>query len=248
MITNLYFKSKKSYVPFVPTDIAGCQLWLKADAGITKDGNNYVSQWADQSGNNNHAVQATGSAQPLWVDNQLNGNPTLRFNGSSNNMKLPNSCMPVREHTVIVVFKCTKSAYSIMFGSVYGNNALVVDINYSIGGCLSYFVSNSETRNDCGTNHRFDDSNYYYVICKYDNSIITYKTNDDVQPYMTINKTGNIVYHSANQAAIGSMLSTGGAAVHFHQGDIAEIIMYNNAIGSADNTKLEAYLDNKYGL
>ena len=34
MITNLYFKSKKSFVPFVPTDIAGCQLWLKADAGI----------------------------------------------------------------------------------------------------------------------------------------------------------------------------------------------------------------------
>jgi len=82
MITNLYFKSKKSFVPFVPTDIAGCQLWLKADAGITKDGSNYVSRWADQSGNGNDAVQATGSAQPMWVDNQLNGKPIVYFNAS----------------------------------------------------------------------------------------------------------------------------------------------------------------------
>ena len=86
MITNLYFKSKLSVTPFVPTDIAGCQLWLKADAGITKDGSDYVSVWADQSGNGNDAVQATGASQPLWVDGQLNGEPVLRFDGSNDFM------------------------------------------------------------------------------------------------------------------------------------------------------------------
>ena len=34
----------------------GMALWLKADAGVTKDGNNKVSVWTDQSGNGNDAT------------------------------------------------------------------------------------------------------------------------------------------------------------------------------------------------
>lgn len=69
---------------FVPTSIPGCMLWLKADAGITKDAANLVSTWADQSGNNNHATQAVGVNQPFWSvsDTQYSGSNTVIFSGS----------------------------------------------------------------------------------------------------------------------------------------------------------------------
>ena len=54
------------------------KLWLDAndESTITKDGSNYVSQWADKSGNGNHATQGTGNLQPVH-DTTLN---SLNFN------------------------------------------------------------------------------------------------------------------------------------------------------------------------
>jgi hypothetical protein len=54
-----------SATPFSPSDLDSLVLWLKADAGVTKDGSNYVSSWADQSGNGNNATQATGQISSL---------------------------------------------------------------------------------------------------------------------------------------------------------------------------------------
>lgn len=66
---------------FVPTDIAGCVLWLRSDLGITKDGADKVSAWADQSGNGNDVEQAGAGNQPLWIDAQINGYPCIRTDG-----------------------------------------------------------------------------------------------------------------------------------------------------------------------
>jgi hypothetical protein len=61
-----------------PKDIAGLVAWFRADIGITLNGNN-VSLWSDQSGKGNHVTQATGSAQPAFVNNAYNGKPCVRF-------------------------------------------------------------------------------------------------------------------------------------------------------------------------
>ena len=40
-----------------------------------------VTQWDDQSGQANHAVQATDSRAPILVTGAVNGRPVLRFDG-----------------------------------------------------------------------------------------------------------------------------------------------------------------------
>lgn len=65
-------------VLFDPTVIAGLVLWLRADLGVTKDGSDKVSQWADQSGAGHHAVQAVANKQPLWVPGAVNGQPAVQ--------------------------------------------------------------------------------------------------------------------------------------------------------------------------
>lgn len=42
-------------------------------------GSSLGAKWYDQSGNANDAAQANASIQPVWVSNQINGAPILRF-------------------------------------------------------------------------------------------------------------------------------------------------------------------------
>ena len=62
---------------FIPTDISNLALWLKFNTGITSendetsaagdiDDNDRLKQWDDQSGNSNHAVQATTADMPRY--------------------------------------------------------------------------------------------------------------------------------------------------------------------------------------
>ena len=67
---------------FLPCHLTGCKVWLRADLGITLNGAN-VARWADQSGNQNDAVQATATRQPAYNPLQLNGRPTLFFDAST---------------------------------------------------------------------------------------------------------------------------------------------------------------------
>lgn len=87
-------------VPFLPTDIAGLQLWLDAndpatlfqDAAKTTaagDGD-VVGAWADKSGQGNDATQATTSKKTSYHTGILNGKPVVRFDGTDDRLtKIP---------------------------------------------------------------------------------------------------------------------------------------------------------------
>jgi hypothetical protein len=58
---------------WTPASLSDLALWLDAADSdtITKDGSNYVSQWDDKSGNDNHVTQVEGSRQPIYSSNQV---------------------------------------------------------------------------------------------------------------------------------------------------------------------------------
>ncbi len=62
-------------------DITGLQVWLKNDTDITFDSNG-VSQWQDQTSNNNHAVQSRDGNKPLYNAGRV------VFDGSDDTMTL----------------------------------------------------------------------------------------------------------------------------------------------------------------
>lgn len=65
---------------FVPTQLAGCVLWLRSDLGISLNGSN-VSAWADQSGQGNNVTQGVAGQQPAYStsDASYGGRPSLSF-------------------------------------------------------------------------------------------------------------------------------------------------------------------------
>jgi hypothetical protein len=80
-------QTKKIVVTFIVSPAlpsGNMALWLKADAGVTKDGSNMVSAWADQSGSgNNVAPYYTYRAE--WVADAINDHPALYFDGGCDN-------------------------------------------------------------------------------------------------------------------------------------------------------------------
>lgn len=66
-------------------------LSVQSDLGVTIGTG--VSAWADQSGNNNHLVQATPSAQPTLTAG-LNGFPGVLFDGASSLLVSPLALPP----------------------------------------------------------------------------------------------------------------------------------------------------------
>ena len=62
-----------------PWNRTNLTLWLKSDAGITLDGKNGVSRWADQSSRSNHLEQIDADRRPTVLTDALHGLPTLQF-------------------------------------------------------------------------------------------------------------------------------------------------------------------------
>lgn len=74
---------------FSPADVAGLTLWLKADAITGKVDNDIITNWDDSSAANNDAVQGTGSREPIYKTNIVNGKPVLRFDGTNDFLSTP---------------------------------------------------------------------------------------------------------------------------------------------------------------
>ena len=88
-----------SWTPFVPTSIAGLQLWLDAsDAGSLFDAttggsavaeNGIIRRWQDKSGNARHATEETnGPTRKVSVQNGLG---TVDFDGTNDTLQIPSS-------------------------------------------------------------------------------------------------------------------------------------------------------------
>lgn len=77
-----------AHAQFEPADLSGLELWVRADQGITLNGN-YVAQWDDQSGNNRHCTSDFDVIRPTLLGDALNGLPAVSFDGVEDFMQFP---------------------------------------------------------------------------------------------------------------------------------------------------------------
>jgi len=213
---------------------SGLTLWLKADAGVTTSGSN-VTNWADQTGTYT-LTQSTGSHQPTYISNDINGLPALRLNGSqwlfnSSNMGL-NADM-----TMIVVGTSTTPSnqqYSVWMGN---------GVHTSRG--LGYYSS-------------AQNFNFYNA---YDSGAVVPNANTFVVEAGSINSALNSVtfYRNGIQTATGGASGIGamtpgitvGAALNGSspwQGDMAEVLVYSHQLNSTELQQVGVYLADKYGI
>ena len=69
-------------------------VYLIGDLGVTDAGGGFCSAWADQTGNGNHATQATGASQMQIQSAALNGKTALLADGVDDFLALLNLARP----------------------------------------------------------------------------------------------------------------------------------------------------------
>lgn len=222
------------------------KLWLKAD-DLSLSNGNPVTNWPDASGNGNDASQGTSTNQPIFQTNVINGLPAVSFDGS-------NDYLTGTLGTLNAPFTLIIVGYFDHVNQPAGDYDYLINIG---SGAANQNVSMSRHASD-GTN---DDKYYVWngsavylgpVLTGQQwlllsavhrtsaprNNLYLNGTSQTVTDYLAnINTNGNY--------SLGSYSPTG---IHYLNGKIAEVIVYDYALNSAERTLVENYLAEKYNL
>src|ERR1017187_602338 len=109
-----------------PSAISGLTGWWKADTLALSDGA-AVSRWTATAGP--ALAQATGTKQPIYKTNIINGLPVVRFNGTSDMMAAGSAIANTAMVFVVAKFNgssFTTGNYYGLFSGVNANNGDLV--------------------------------------------------------------------------------------------------------------------------
>jgi uncharacterized protein YjdB len=218
------------------------KIWLRAEDGITLNGNT-VSSWTDQGPAANNVVQATTANQPTYntTTNLINFNPSLSFNGTTNRLVATTN-----------FFSAGNISYT-SFG-VVRNNALsgqdywLWDGN---GGCnstlgfshLNSVLSNVNGCNDLNIGTIAANTTYLESFTRDNVSFVR----NNILNGLTVatNTSGGL-----NKVSVANG-STIGADLNGNQqwgGLIGEVIAFESVLTATEQRKINSYLAIKWGL
>lgn len=215
--------------------------WAAADFAFMNSGSEKVSYLYDLTSNKYDAVQSTGSYQPTWVDNILNGLPIIRFSGSGVWMLMSIGTVLTSDHSVIYV--------AVRRGSG-SNDGYSPDFGYAAStdrGAVHYIKSNlTGASYPCYNSGNYDGAGSYSVgtpfvgalVKPYSGSWYFYKNGSQEGTSSGTNPGGETGLHFAAQASPARQ----------SQIDIAECIVLNTAANSTIRQAIESYLNDKWGV
>ena len=210
-------------------DKIGATLWLRADAGIEADVDNRVAEWQDQSGNDFHAIQSIQANKPLWVDDELNGKPALRFDGGQE-MLCDFGEVYTQPNTLFVVFS---------YDGGTSTEVLLDGINLSYRNMM--YFSSGDLAAFAGVALTYPKTPPFPMIL----STVEFKGSTSV------------IYENQIQKALGNTSTSGtqGFTIGNHaslsrymNGNVCEIIFYNSLLPDPQRQSVENYLITKYAL
>ncbi len=206
-------------------------IWLDANR-LSYAVDAEVDNFEDFSGNNNHATQATSSARPSFKQSVINGNSVVDFDGTDDFLEFGTHL--------------TNDAISMFI--VYKN-----ENNSGIKGLLTtekhlLFANNSQFT------AVYANPVTYYNISKTLNtfSVTSLKTNADLSGSTLTLTDGNSAStptraEQANKTVSYLGVNQGATSLYF-EGQIAEVILFNEELNTASMVIIGNYLAGKYDL
>lgn len=220
-------------------------VWLESEniSGITSG--NAIATWPDNSGNSNDLTAASG-AEPIWVENQLNGQPVVRFGGNDNDRVVRNSMndFPSTAITTITVLNTSETGGTTYSYASSGNTNDYFqdrqqDARFAIDGSTA---TPNVAFNDGNWNidvHTWLSAGGSYSVFKNGSNSAT----GALQSGASITAGGNLAI-GAEQDAIDGGYDAG----QDYDGDLAEVIIFNTVLNDAQRIIVENYLSSKYDI
>lgn len=217
----------------LPSDVSGLKLWLKADSLNLTNGSP-VTRWADSSALSNDATQSQSIA-PTYISNQINGNPVVRFNGTTNFLALTNFISYAPTFSVFTVYKKRTAGVSFFTLSATASNDSYVLYDYTDGFMYTFTSGNNYTISSAQSGDRTSYS-------------ITSQVSQSGSDSAWVNGVNiNLTNQSGAGVADGykwiGHRTPGG---EYADGDLAEIIFYSRVLTTTERQNIEVYLNSKY--
>jgi hypothetical protein len=237
-----------------PLDITGCALWLdgadSSAASMTLDGT-AVSTWKDKSGNGRDFT-ATSTARPTLTASAINSRSAVTFNGSTSTLTGNTAAQDViRNLAGYTVFTVLRTA------TVAAGERLA----FGVGATVLFRIGQQDSRPFMGGRRVSADTLESVTGTASDLSvgaafIQTASVNHTSQSLTGLRNGATFASDATYMASgssenVASSVSVGtqaGGTYGFWNGDIAEIVVFNTALSTADRARVEAYLAAKWGI
>ena len=221
-----------------PNSFAGLQLWLRADRLEYADGQQ-VKTWPDSSNFSRRVSQGILNRRPVYKINAIDGQSVVRFDG--NDLLLTDDTFSLDDFTIYVVFKDDANlrpserlidhdrANGLWLGRTHsaahqwGGGVKQGSAPYGVFGTFSGGSAHTMTAMRAGTNHTI----YRNGVQVATQSVATTPT-------------------SSEKIAIGGKVDETNSS-EWLNGDIAEVLVYDRALSSAEREKLDEHFAAKYG-
>ena len=234
-----------------PTQVDGCVLWLDADdKEAIVESSGAVSTWLDKSGNGNHASQSTGTKQPAYSDNGMNGRGIITFDASTYDTLNAGDSSTIDVAGSITIITASRIADDIASGSdintVHKDNQYSCRIQDVENGTITWADSQSWSYANFG----FHSAGLYpsktAIVTQMRDSSIATECSGYVNGKQVYNKShgsGDITT-TGYDCYIGSYNNGGG----WWDGQINEVLIYNRALSDTERQSIEYYLSRKWAI
>lgn len=232
---------------FSPNDLAGLVIWLDAEAGITLESGS-VLFWEDQGTESNDFIQGNEPNRPLLNATGLNGFPSVSFDGSNDFMRLDeNSSLDLTTNFsmwFVINPVVDGSFHQLMWKGISGNTGYQLRINN--GNNLQVKTADGSTTDTDGSS--VDLTNGVDIILE-----VNYKIGGDIE-FRTNGVLLGTVKSSTNASIATNSLDYGLAVENpdspndLFEGEIAQHLLYNNALSTDKRNLLGNYFAGRYNL
>lgn len=253
--STLYTTDAGAVTPVtVPTDITGCVLWLdgadSSAASMTLNGS-LVETWKDKS-NNGRDFTASGSARPTLTPSAINSRSAVTFAGSlttmTGNAAAQDVIRNLAGYTVFTVLRTASVAGGERFAFGVGLTVLFrlgqQDSRPFIGG-RRVNADSLESVTDGSGSLTVSTTFIQTAVVNHSSQSLTGIRNGAA---FATDATYMAAGSSENVASAVSVGTQAGGTYGFWNGEIAEVIVFNTALSTADRARVEVYLSQRWGI
>jgi hypothetical protein len=218
--------------PFLPNQISGLRFWLDAaDVNTITLVNGAIRDWRDKTGINRSLV-VTGTPR-IFNSPLLNFLPTIRFNGSTDNLLYNTFTLsqPLTVFAVTVQRASSAAGFSFVIEPSISNSAVII---YRSGPILFYFA---------GTNVAAVPTVTYFTNIT---GIYSAVFNSSAS-FLGFNGAGTSNQNPGTSGWTNLNLGRNWSG-NWQDQDVAEVLFYNSALSEINRQQVEGYLAWKWGL